>query len=815
MTPLRLTLRGFIGIRDGMGRDELTLDLESVKGALVAITGPNGTGKTTILDNLHPYRIMPSRATSYSVNAFSYWNQVYGGEASKTLEWSHAGVRYRSALIFRSTGKTKGAEAYLQVQKDGAWHPYNDGTLLSDGKNGTYDACIESILGTPELYFTAAFSAQGRKLLSGYTNAEIKSLLSSLLGLGHIEDLAVEANDKRLQAERNLTAIRDAGGEYEGLQGKVLVNDRSLSGVYSNRDDFIARRDAQRQVITDKTTAVADARSRESTRAESGERANRLHHQLQTLEAQETGELAEARIARDKAAAAVATSTTRHLESQNRLQKQLAGLEAESLSHGRLIARKGEVIAAGHELKAHELTLADLDSKLEACEAEGEKLKDAPTQERDALATVTRLQGEANGLADTLSSLKRRALLVGTVPCAGMELQSTCDLLKDARAAKDQVPAVGLEFDAKHAELEKARETLDAAKAKTATHADCQQQWRDLNNARNALLKSMDVVRAVATMLASIEQAEASCQRTSESIIEIRRAIAEAERSHQQEHPELQHAADAAAARPMAIQERYKAQREPILKELDAILSSDPTDDLAKAEAALTEAQRVLEDYDKALDATRAEIARLEAEKAQLGTLAEKALTHEAKVAEAADDLAHWTTLCKALGPNGVIALVIDDAGPTLAGFTNDLLRASYGTRFSVRIDTQHLNSDGTYREDFDIKVFDANTGEAKSLVDMSGGERIWNNDALCAATGVLMNQQSGRNYECRMSDEADGALDAEKKCQYMAMKREVLKLTGMSREFFISHSTSTWELADAVIDLGQYVVRNEQKEAA
>lgn len=54
--PLSLTLKGFKGIRSGLGRDTITLDLEALVGdaQLVAIAGSNGRGKTTVMDNLHP-----------------------------------------------------------------------------------------------------------------------------------------------------------------------------------------------------------------------------------------------------------------------------------------------------------------------------------------------------------------------------------------------------------------------------------------------------------------------------------------------------------------------------------------------------------------------------------------------------------------------------------------------------------------------------------------------------------------------------------------------------------------------------------------
>ena len=57
MQPLSLTLKGFRGIRDGLGRDALTLDLERLAdGAeLVAIAGANGRGKTTVMDNVTRY----------------------------------------------------------------------------------------------------------------------------------------------------------------------------------------------------------------------------------------------------------------------------------------------------------------------------------------------------------------------------------------------------------------------------------------------------------------------------------------------------------------------------------------------------------------------------------------------------------------------------------------------------------------------------------------------------------------------------------------------------------------------------------------
>ena len=151
---------------------------------------------------------------------------------------------------------------------------------------------------------------------------------------------------------------------------------------------------------------------------------------------------------------------------------------------------------------------------------------------------------------------------------------------------------------------------------------------------------------------------------------------------------------------------------------------------------------------------------------------------------------------------DGLIALAIDDAGPALSGLANDLLLACYGPRFTVSIRTLVETAKGEQKEGFDIVVHDGDSGESKSVGLMSGGERVFVNECLTRAVALYLVEHLGRRYGTLFSDEADGALDAERKRMFMAMKREVLRLGGYEREFFVSQTPELTAMADAAIDM-------------
>src|SRR5437667_6506207 len=230
MKPISLTLKGFRGIRDGLGRDVIERDFEQLAGnaQLIALVGRNGRGKTTVMDNMTPFPVMPSRAGADGLGGFSYYDQVCLPENVKDLVWEHGGERFRSQLVFRLNGKKK-TEACLHVRRGDTWQPMRlgDGTV-SDGKVDTYVQCVEQILGSAETFFTSVFAAQGRRHLSAYKNGEIKTLLTDLLGLEEIRALGAKALETAKLLKTGLLTLRQ---ERAGLKSDVEQLARELAAL--------------------------------------------------------------------------------------------------------------------------------------------------------------------------------------------------------------------------------------------------------------------------------------------------------------------------------------------------------------------------------------------------------------------------------------------------------------------------------------------------------------------------------------------------------------------------------------------------------
>lgn len=751
---------------------------------------------------------MPSRAAVAGPGGFSYYDHVCLPESEKDLIWAHEGRSYRSQVVIRLNGRRK-TEAFLFALSDaGSWVPLrlDDGTV-SDGKVETYTRCVEAICGSADTFFTSVFSAQGRRQLSTYRNAEIKTLLADLLGQEEIRTLGQKAAETARLLKAGLSGIRQELVGLDEETGRVESERRRLDGA----SDRVAQALAARQ-LAQHTLDVARARhatlsaERDQSRAVETQRAQWLTERqalvdagtqtLAALKAQDQGELHRLEQLVQRIANRLSQEHARRQSLQYTQRQCRAVLDA-----------AGAVAYAVARLSLAERVLSLRTAQTLRCRQQAQRLTQCQGAGRVAEQKLAGIEREAGKAVLQANELAHRFGLTGEVPCAGSDLQGQCKLLGDAREAQVLIPSAKAQttrlarekaqVQSELATVRRERDGLgDVVQALAWAEHRCNRAQERASRFAVLAAKSGEMAQARTTQV-SVEQelaalgqghaAPSDAAETSEEQTErqqigaARQAVAlQLDRQSQNFRIGLDRLDDTLAAMPVPYDEQQLAVASQVM---------------ARAEAAVTAAEHLH------LAAVR-EAQQVETLAHQAQTLAGRHLELASRMARVEAELGGWNLFARCMSNDGLIALAIDDAGPALSGLANDLLLACYGPRFTVSIHTLVETGKGEQREGFDIVVHDGDSGESKSVGLMSGGERVWINECLIRAVALYLVQNSGRRYATLFSDEADGPLDPERKRMFMAMKREVLRLGGYQREFFVSQTPELTAMADVVIDL-------------
>ncbi|MFM0608843.1 SMC family ATPase [Paraburkholderia sediminicola] len=768
MRPLKLTLEGFYGVRDGMKRDSLTLDLESLPTGLIALTGENGAGKSTIMDNLHPYRIMPSRATKLSVDAFSYWDNISGTQASKEFEWEHDGIRYRSSFAFRKPGKVGKAEYYLAwLASDGTWTPFTlpDGTF-SDGKGETYDRCVEAICGSLESFFTSVFSAQNRRPLASYGASEIKGLLAELLKIDHLRALSAKAGDVAKVLARTLAAVQQELVALSGKRTRIAESERAIVA------DGLTLATARQERETLHSSAANLNTQRASLVAKQGENAA-VERRLRELAARRNELSGSLKTVANEQSAATQGENRR----RTTIQQTIAG-------HETTLRQRDAILGAATARDDAQVRIGREESRVEPLQAAIAELE----TKRLLLASLTTglngLQSQGTSQAALLKTLQLQAAVISEVPCAGHEMHTTCPLLAQARNASSQAAGQVISLTKLRESFRQQREQSELLTPQVTQLAARQSELRTVNAslaaARLDFQKATDLAARKPLLDAAVTGIDAA-----------RQELAALETGYQE-----------GLVRREADTTRLNALLLEVDSETARLAAVDVTGAIAELERQLTANREAIVAIDARIEALIRAQATREAERDAMAKELSGFDATQSRADRISDEIARWKLTAKGLGNDGVIALTIDDAGPALTQTVNDLLLACYGMRFTVEVQTQRALTSGELREGFEILVHDADNDSTKAVAVMSGGQKVWINECLTRGIALYSARNAGQPYQTLFSDESDGPLDPKRKVQFMRMKREVLKQGGYEREFFISQTPELISEADAVIDV-------------
>jgi DNA repair exonuclease SbcCD ATPase subunit len=740
MLLLRAAFRAMSGFAGG------ELDLRQIPPGLVTLTGPNYSGKTTLLEL--PLAAFYREWASRTTNDISKWADARDSWVECDLDVG--GTIYRARVNI--DGISRKAHAILSRQRpNGRWQ------LLTDGKVSTFDEAMAQLVPPKDALLCSQFAAQNRAgSFTGAGRAKRKDLFIQFLWLDHIIAMAETAKTCHAMAETTAILLR---ARREALERESTPErEAEITAHLVTTAQRIEQLDRESQDLNEQILADDLERLSLTEAVARYVRATAESARLTTVIAEATKTLADVPGLRARLEEQFALDET---QSQDRLARGSALLMQRETALHQLCAEGDHITAAAEMATTLQTTIDQIRHRQAAIPAEEVALT---TEQRDIAAART----------------------IAKVPCGGTGIYQQCQFLQDAQAAQKRVGDrtardVRRALQALTDERSSLRDALDAAR-------------RDLQ----PLLGHAD--RAADLRVAGERLAECA-QRRAELVVQEEERMANA-RVRRDE------ALDALAERErIAIGSRETAER--ALRTADAVIAETEgaqarvttlEEQLKGARAQFTEVER---------QRTSALLLHAEWTRTlvDLQTNRTKAAQISTTLAEVEAAARVQSLLMRACHRDGLPTLEIAAAAPAISQLTTDLLEHSgFGTRFRVDVTTLVPTADGKdWKEDFAIRVWDNDRGkEILDVGDLSGGERILVEEALRAALTIYMASRHPHTHRVQTTwrDETTAPLDSENRTKYVAMLRRLMVLGGYKHCVFISHASEVVEAADTIFDV-------------
>jgi len=812
-----LRLKGFIGIERGLGLNEISIDFGGIVG-LVAFAGQNGAGKSTILENLHPYNQLASRDGAL-------YRHCFLRDSEKELSFTFGGHHYRTLIkIDSDNGKSEG---YI----------WRDGQPEVNGKISAYADYIRDLLGSSNLFFSSVFCAQNSKKISDMTTGQLKGLFAEFLRLdrlteyentskqcGNVLSGSVSQLDIRIAGlQQRLSGKESLQKEKDDLQDKMTDletrhRDLKLQSLTTmNRIDELKEIVVQNAVNLQKQQNMVDILERMQNDIDV-ER-NKCDRDVMILKNEYSS--AKEELARFKTILAgreaVMHAAVREKEISARIESFSIEIElmvqqssdhqdAIHLMKNKLRDLQGEMTVIDNDQTRREIkdSLRETEASIHAME---QKIKDI---ENDF---------HISGLESQIEALEEKTAILSL---KNPSCQSkTCAFITNALDAAEQLPAFQEELASckvRQAENKAAaREKLDSLKESLTvltTRETERVAWIGIQKENNSLriTEAEKCINAEKLIFDNRNNAIAALRhRLADAKADLGRQvnlagklpdIQVAEQRKADLEKRLQDLTEKATSIRGAFAEREIEAMRLIADQQKIIAGLDGKIDLQADErlkTALGVRQRIeevlLPAAENDLREVRGNNARVQGELDRMDEVEGELSGLQSDRRDLVREISEWTYLRNSCSKNGLQALEIDGAAPLITGYANDLLSQAFGPLFTVRMRTQ----DDEGREVLDIVVI-LEDGSEVLLDNLSGGQKIWILMALRLAMTLLSKEKSGRNLETAFFDELDGPLDPDNSLNFISMYQAFMKAGGFKMIPFISHKPECRSMADNIL---------------
>lgn len=807
MKPISLSLKGAIGIKDGIGADEIKIDFTKFVDGLVVVYGRNGSGKTTALDNLHVYPELASRPgalKSFFQDKDSHREFIFEGNDGATRR-----------VLFSIDGSGRGdINAFL----------FKDGSAVDkSGKVKLYKPMIEEMYGSASLFFSSFFTAQNANNIASLTGGALKDLFSELLGF--------EIYDKKYRPAAKAEGDR-IEKEIAELEGKVRYMQEAIAEK-ELREKELQKRQEELEAYR------ADLVSRKQDVELANTEVNKLKARLEQIQ-EKLKQAEELKEQRKKVVRSVEELTQEKRAEVEKITRRIDAAEEIVKRQVKIVENNDSIIENCNRIKELEAEIEGLAEKREtydaltvkAVEVEREytrKLNEAESKVKEWENKLTTLRAKKLHAEETFKSEERRqkesierdrksASLIDDVPCRDYEdLPNQCQLLAGARDARDKVAAKEDQLKSlatKHAEEMKGllAELMDATFA-----VDTEKKKRDEINdddlkaiqekillngydrdKHNRRSKEYDGLKSQGWDRLKIELETAS-----QVVADKSKEIVE----YQNEAVEVQDRYDKKIkAAEAEIAELEKKTRE-------VLAASDSTELQAKLKAAQSDVDwrvGLVNITEESVSRTQGDIQFIQKKIDSIAEVEEGVKKEREAMRKLEADLNEWRFIEKACGKEGIPALELDAAAPELSEKGTTMLTDAYGSGWGISFQTQRPSADGKKMlEDFRIIVHTPNGEKAVNL--MSGGEKVWVVRVISDAIAEWKNERRTEKILYRVLDEVDGALDELPDENGLSSRERYWKLVNATHErlglhytFAVTHDLSVIEAVDQRIEFSK-----------
>ncbi len=825
----RLRLKGWIGIKKGLGLDEVNIDLSSANG-LVAISGPNGLGKTTFIESLSPYRTLASRNKSLR-------HHVYSRQSERELFFEYGGNEYRTLIKIDSDSDR--SEGFV----------WRNGESQIDGKVTNYDRYIEDLLGSSNLFYNSVFCAQNSAKMSDMTTGDLKKLFVEFLRLDRLSGYEQAAkqcgnvlDSSGQQIQKNMDALWARMEQFKDIDEQIRK--AGQTGL-----DIKAKQTATSNVIVEVKSEIERLVDIDAKNSVNIERRQDLEKDIESLVKERL------------------ESYNEHMDNISSLTWEIDGKKDAMAPYQAILKNRDAITTAAEKAVEIERQLAAARKKSESIGADLESLQESLTNtvtERDELIAILRsfdgnlartgIDRDAIGLNSAMQAISARnhdleKILISTAkPFELVDIDAKIKACRDAMSLLDkrgdcpvENPQCAFVLSAVKAKdllavLEKERDNLlvyihekvaeinreiaentalyniyfsqqvDIAwadyglksrddKSVTEINNGIQTLDRKMKATRDSILEAqgartkerkiidslvsgLEETRALSGQLAELREAEIKIEQLKKDI----HAMEGQQRERQEQYSKV------------GIQSRAKLRDlEKRLEEVNKMIDEEVSWKLIEAKERLKTHQEGIEGLAAKAKANDEQIAVLKQRLEEKATVEKEIALAQDELGRVTSESAQWRYLQNACGKSGLQALEIDGVAPLITGYANDLLTSTFGPNFSVRLITQDQE---TGKEVLDIVVIRGD-GSETSLENLSGGEKVWVLKSLRLAMTLVSKQKSGRDFQTILADEEDGPLDSEKSQSFIGLYKSILHVGGFNACFYISHNPDVVGMAD------------------